>query len=94
MSISTIEDHRNELLRQLKRALDSTTPMDELSIIQAAITRIQAQKTLINAEHDDCVRIAHEVLPDAVLFFGHQACWVMNAEIKRLRAQLKSRGEV
>lgn len=41
----------------------------------------------MDAEHRDVIRIAHEVLPDSLVQYGHQAAWAMNAEIAALRAE-------
>lgn len=80
---------QNEDWKPLLDALEINGPLAEYKILQIAAKRINALKDEIKTEHEDCIRVAKEVLPNEHMHFAHQTAWAMNAEIQRLRAQIK-----
>jgi hypothetical protein len=75
-------------ISELRHSLCMSKTADDLTVLAEACLRLSQLRREINSEHSDCIDIAHEVLPNAPIKFAHQAAWVMNAEIKRLRALL------
>jgi hypothetical protein len=74
--------------QELLKVLKVKGPMDDYEIIGLAAERIKYLEQALQTEHDDCVRIAKEVLPDVHMYFAHQAAWSMNTEIRRLRDEI------
>lgn len=71
--------------KKLKAALHIEGPMATYKILEIATRRIQDLEERHQNEHDNCIKLAREVLPDAVMHFAHNAVWALAAEVKRLR---------
>lgn len=79
----------DEEWRDLLAALNLKGPVAEYKILKLAAERIRQLEGQLQDEHKDCIRVAHEVLPEAILYYAHQSAWAMAAEIRRLRAMVK-----